>query len=312
MTTIKRASETIVRNGPTVLALGIFIGIIIPSLADIAKNLIAETVFIFVLGTLLRTNINDVFTAMKKPSVSIYFPTFMVIVCPYAAGTTSLFLGTAPEISLAIALAVAAPPASGNAAVARMLGLSPSISLVTTIISMLLIPFTAPLILNIFDPTSSIALDPLSLAYRLLSLLGSCAALAILVKKSSPAIIQKNTLTIDTTVICSLLIFACGTMSGMQQKIINDTEIVFTTILLAYFTNIALQIFGFIAYPGNLKSRLTMGFTCGNRNIGLLWAVLGTSISPSIALFFACSQLPIYTTPKLLQLIISKTKITTR
>ena len=312
MTIIKRYLETVLRNGPTVLAFGICIGIIIPPLAEISKDWIAETVFIFVLGTLLRTNITEVFAAVKKPSVSIYFPAFMVIICPYVAGTTSLFLGGSPEMSLAIALAVAAPPASGNAAVARMLGLSPSISLVTTIASMLLVPFTAPLILNTFDPISSITLDPLSLAYRLLSLLGGCVILATSLRMFAPTLIQENNLPIDGAVIFSLLIFACGTMSGMQHKIINDPEIVFTTILLAYLSNIALHISGFIAYPGDLKSRLTMSFTCGNRNIGLLWAVLGTSISPPIALFFACSQLPIYTTPKLLQLIISKTKITIR
>lgn len=307
---IKHWFELVARNGPTALALGISIGVFIPEFADNAKNWISETVFIFVLGTFLRADFKEIFIALKKPSVSIYFPVFMVIFCPYIAGTLTLMLGGGTEIALAIALAVAAPPASGNAAVARMLGLLPSLSLVTTTCSMLLIPFTAPFILNIFDPTLSITLNPFDMAYRLTLLLGSCISLAILLRKVIPKKIHNNNVAIDGIVILSLLIFACGTMSGMQDMIINDTQIVLSTVLLAYFTNIALQIAGLIAYPGDLKSRVTMGFTCGNRNIGLLWAVLGSGISPTVALFFACAQFPIYTMPKLLHFAFSKLRVT--
>lgn len=305
---IRQALEIITRNGPTVLATGITIGIIIPALADYAKIWLTETVFIFVLGTLLRANLNEFFIAIKKPQVSIFFPFFMIIICPYTAGIISISLGASPELSLAIALAVAAPPASGNAAVARMLGLSPSISLVTTIASMLLIPFTAPFILKIFDSTSNIILDPFDLALKLLSLLGTCTLTAVILRHYATPKIQENKIAIDGIIICALLIFACGTMSGMQHMLLHTPQTVLSTILLAYGINIALQISGFIVYPGSLKCRLTMGFTCGNRNIGLLWAVLGTGISPSISLLFACSQLPIYTMPKLLQLTLSKLK----
>ncbi|MCS4249426.1 hypothetical protein [Pseudomonas sp. BIGb0164] len=247
-------------------------------------------------------------TAVKKPKISLFFPVFMIVACPYIAGTLSLLLGVSPSLSLAIALAIAAPPASGNAAVARMLGLSPSLSLVTTIASMLLAPFTAPLILKIFDPTSSITLDPYGLALRLITLLASCIAITVVLRRIAKEKIIKNRIAIDGIVICALLIFACGTMSDMQALIINEPQVVLSTIFLAYAINTTLQIAGFIAFPGNLNDRLTMALTCGNRNIGLLWAVLGTSITPSIALFFACSQLPIYTMPKIIHFVFSRIK----
>ncbi|POR48592.1 hypothetical protein [Bosea psychrotolerans] len=37
-----------------------------------------------------------------------------------------------------------------------------------------------------------------------------------------------------------------------------------------------------------------MGLALGNRNVGLVWSALGTGAAPSISLFFAATQLPIY------------------
>ncbi|MGN6831346.1 hypothetical protein [Paucibacter sp. M5-1] len=56
-----------------------------------------------------------------------------------------------------------------------------------------------------------------------------------------------------------------------------------------------------LALPGPQPLRLALGLCGGNRNIGLVWAGLGLGIHPVIALYFACSQLPIYTLPRLLQ-----------
>ena len=42
------------RNGPSVLAAGVFLGLLVPALAEAARPLMPVTVFIFVLGTLLR------------------------------------------------------------------------------------------------------------------------------------------------------------------------------------------------------------------------------------------------------------------
>ena len=44
----------LVRRGPTVLACGVGLGLLVPALADLARPLMPVTVFLFVLGTLLR------------------------------------------------------------------------------------------------------------------------------------------------------------------------------------------------------------------------------------------------------------------
>jgi BASS family bile acid:Na+ symporter len=56
--------------------------------------------------------------------------------------------------------------------------------------------------------------------------------------------------------------------------------------------------------PGPRHLRLTLALTGGNRNVGLIWSALGAALSPTMALYFACTQLPIYTLPRLLQALL--------
>ena len=75
-------------------------------------------------------------------------------------------------------------------------------------------------------------------------------------------------------------------------------------ITLAFACNLALQGFGLALLPGTLAERLGIGLILGNRNVGLVWSALGASTSPTIALFFAATQFPIYMTPRLIAFLI--------
>ena len=46
---------------------------------------------------------------------------------------------------------------------------------------------------------------------------------------------------------------------------------------------------------------LTLGFVSGNRNMGLLLAVLPAGLDPDIVLYFALAQFPIYVFPLMLK-----------
>ncbi|BBP70868.1 hypothetical protein PHLH6_28720 [Pseudomonas sp. Seg1] len=296
-----RILAEITRRGPTVLASGCAIGLAIPYLADLARPLLPVMVFIFVLGTLLRINNAEVIKAAKNLKISLIFPALMVVACPYVFGMAALYLSGNQELSLAIAIAVAAPPASGNAAVARMLGLDPSMSLVTALCSMAIIPITAPLILHLFADGLSLSIDPADLAIRLAILIGGAEGVAILIRRFSHGFVAHHGLAIDGVVVMALFLFAIGTMAGMQQIILNEPSLALSMIALAYGVNFAMQLLLGSLYPGTLIAKFTMGLNGGNRNVGLLWSALGVSLSPTMALYFACCQLPIHTMPKILQ-----------
>ena len=69
-------------------------------------------------------------------------------------------------------------------------------------------------------------------------------------------------------------------------------------IIVAFAANILLQLLGAgVTAAMGRRSALTLGFASGNRNMGLLLAVLPAGSEPDALLFFALAQLPIYILP---------------
>lgn len=296
----------VTNKGPTVLAFGCISGLMVPSLAEALRPAMPVMVFIFVLGTLLRIDNAAIIKSAKNLQVSIIFPLIFVVACPYLIGLFTKYATGNSELALAIALATACPPSSGNSAVARMLGLDPTTALVATLCSMAMVPLTGPLILHIFAENLSIAINPYELALRLTLLLVAAEIGAILIRKLFPLLIVEHGHAVDGIVIISLFIFACGTMNGMQNMILTNPGLALGVILFVYGVNIFMQISCALLFVGDRYARATIGLTAGNRNVGLLWSMLGLSISPTIALVFALSQLPIYTMPKILQYVLPR------
>jgi BASS family bile acid:Na+ symporter len=97
-------------------------------------------------------------------------------------------------------------------------------------------------------------------------------------------------------------------MAGVRAQIEADWQSALLCLAVAFACNLGLQGAGTFLLPGALAERLTIGLILGNRNVGLVWSALGAAASPRMALFFAATQLPIYLTPRLIDLIISYTR----
>jgi BASS family bile acid:Na+ symporter len=200
-------------------------------------------------------------------------------------------------------LSVCAPPSSGTAAVARMLGFDATVPLAVTLLSMALAPVTVPLIVAGF---ADLALDPLALAARLALLVGGAGALALLLRHQAGAQLEQHAGVIDALVLASLLLFAIATMAGVRAQIEAQPLAALTCVGLAFACNLALQALGALLTPGNLAARLTSGLVLGNRNVGLVWSAMGAAVSPMTALFFAATQFPIYMTPRLIEMLVRR------
>src|SRR6478609_9729696 len=120
----------LIPRGPTLLALGVMLGLICPTLAELARPLMPGAIFLIVLGTLLRIDMIAVVAVIRRPSLSVLLPCVVMIACPILAGIAAHLIGLAPELALALVLATSVPPSSGTAAVARMLGLDGAVPLV--------------------------------------------------------------------------------------------------------------------------------------------------------------------------------------
>lgn len=289
------------RHGPSVLAGGVLLGLAWPGLAALAQPLMPATVFIFVLGTLLRVNTAELRAALARPRISMLLPLFVMLACPVLVGILAKLAGIDPALRLALVLAMAAPPSSGTAAVARMLGLDPAVPLVATFVSMAAAPFTVPLLANIANDGGPVAIGPLDLAWRLALLVGSAEGVALLLRRHAARALAAHGLALDGLIVVALLVFALATMSGVRVMIEAAPGQALAYVLLAYGCNIGLQLLAAAVFPGDASARIAIGLTAGNRNVGLIWAALGTAATPTMTLLFAAAQLPIYTLPRLLQ-----------
>ncbi|QNK67069.1 hypothetical protein [Variovorax sp. PAMC26660] len=296
-------------KGPSVLAAGVFLGLLVPAFAEAARPLMPVTVFIFVLGTLLRVDPATVLSVLRRPAVSVLLPLCAIVVCPVVAGLAGHALGLPPAWTLALVLAYCAPPASGTSAVARMLGLDAAVALVATLAAMAIVPFTAPLLAQWFGRDPGVAIEPSSLALRLLFLVGTAEGVALLVRRFAKERLAAHAGAIDGIVVVALLVFAVGTMAGMQKSLLDDPRLVTSVIALAFAANVGVQAVAYLLTPGSVRTRLNVALLMGNRNVGLLWAALGAAATPTVALFFACAQLPIYLLPRVIQSLLPRLEL---
>ena len=293
----------LIPRGPTLLALGVLLGLVCPALADLARPLMPATIFLIVLGTLLRIDGEAVVAALRRPSLSVLLPAIVMVGCPLMIGAAGRAVGLAPELALAIVLAVSAPPSSGTAAVARMLGLDGAVPLVVTVLSMVLAPVTIPLLAGWFG---GLEISAFELALRLALLIGSAEGLAFLLRRHAAPALAAHGDVVDGIIIAALLVFAVATMAGIRAQIAADVPAATLCVALAFACNVALQIAGAVLLPGTLPERLTVGLILGNRNVGLVWSALGAAASPRMALYFAATQFPIYILPRLIETLIGR------
>ena len=287
-------------KGPTLLALGVFLGLGVPPLADAAGPLMPAAIFLIVLGPLLRIDLAAAGAALTRPMPSIVLPLIVMVASPLVAAGLAMLVGLGPDLTLALVLAAAAPPSSGTTAVARMLGLDGTVPLVATLVSMALAPLTVPLAAAWFG---GLSLAPLALALKLAGLVGGAAAVALVARRHAAGLLAAWGGLIDGVTVTALIVFALATMAGMRAAIGADPALAVLCLVLAFAANAGLQLMGALVLPGSFRERVTAGLVLGNRNVGLVWSALGAAASPQLALYFAATQLPIYILPRFVQIL---------
>ena len=193
-----RSFAKLMPRGPTLLVIGVLAGLAFPRLADGVRPLMAAAIFVLVLGTFLQVDGAAFRRALRRPLVSLLLPALAMLACPLAVGFAARGAGFRPELIVALVLSVCAPPSTGTAAVARMLGFDATIPLAVTLLSMVLAPVTVPLIAAGF---AGLALDPLALAARLALLVVGAGVLALLLRRQAAAQLARHSRIIDA--LCS-------------------------------------------------------------------------------------------------------------
>lgn len=289
------------RNAAWVLALGVFAGLVLPELARILRPLLPLAVGGLLVLSVMQTRFADFRRQLHRPLAPAAVIVFLLCISPALVWFLVQTLEVPEKLKPALVLMAAAPPIMAAPAMAMMLRLDAPRMLAVVIGATLLAPFTLGVAANWFIG-AELSFDPTRLAVRLAGFIGVCFALAVLLRLSlGSRRMNEHKPLLDVLGLVLLLAFAVAIMDGVAQRLSVETEYVLTVIVISFIANILLQLVGGGAffYTG-ASSALTVGFACGNRNMGLLLAVLPESSAPDTLLYFAVAQIPMFTLPALL------------
>lgn len=286
------------RNGSKVIALGVFIGLLLPPLAALLRPLLIPAIIGPFLIALLRLDWRQLGAYLREPGKGGLSLIWLLLALPMLVHLAIDPLGLPPALHAGMVLMGAAPPLMASANLALILGLDAALAVVVTMLSTALMPLTLPAIaLHLLDVTINIRLG--ELMARLGLIVGGCFLLAWALRRWLPrGFATRQAEPLDGLAVVGLVVFAIAIMDGVTAMLLSEPAFVLGCALAVYTLNLSLQALGAIAFAWRgLAPALTMGLCSGNANLGILLAALADRAAFELVVFVAMAQLPIYTLP---------------
>jgi bile acid:Na+ symporter, BASS family len=299
------------RHGTALLAASIFAGILCAPVAAALRPLVAPAVALLMTLVLLRIDPAQVVAWLRRPLLVFGLSAWVLVACPLIAFGVTRAAGLDGPLGAGLVLGAAACAAVSAPAFARLVGLDAEISLVVSVLTTLLLPFTAPpLALGLLGLDLAITIPGLML--RLLFIVGLPALLAWGLRAAlGPVRLAWAGPALDGSVVLILVVFAFGVMDGVQARLLADPLWVLGGVALAIAGNLGLNaLTAALLWPLGRRLALSAGMLAGNRNQALFLAVLPAAADPGVLLFFALGQIPMFLSPFLLRPVYARLRHT--
>ncbi|NGM21107.1 hypothetical protein G3576_13875 [Roseomonas stagni] len=291
------------RHGGALLGFGVFAGVIFPPLAAATRDLVSPGVFCLMTLVLLRVDFVQVLAYLRRPLMVAVLLVWLLLACPLIVFAITRAVGLDGALGAAVVIMATGCAATSSPAFARLVGLDGEIALVVSVLSTLLVPFIAPpLALGLLGIDLAISLS--ALMTRLALVVGLPLVLSLAIRRlAGPERLARTGRAVDGAVVLLVVLYGFGVMDGMQAKILAEPLWVAGGIALAFAGNFGLNILTALAMRPVAGTRvaLSAGLLSGNRNMALYIAVLPAATDPSILLFFALCQFPLFLSPFLLK-----------
>ena len=287
------------------LAASVFIGLVLPPLAELSAALLYPSLFFIMLFSLLGLDWTLLLASGRRELVTgaclvavqmLLLPILVVVALrPILDADAVLFL----------ALITSASTIFGAPAFATMLGLSRSLTFVGVIVSTLLLPVSMLLVWYLAGTAAfSFNLESYFLRISLFILLPGI--LSLLYRKiSQSSAFRLPVRVLDGGVFWSLIVFAIAVMDGVTYRILEAPVYMFQLMMAVVVIHVALYlvsrvIFGFLGR----ETASIAGMLSSYRNLGLLAAVADSMLPDNFMLFVDLWQIPMYVSPLILSMFL--------
>lgn len=286
------------RHGTSVIAGGVFLGLLLPGLSRYFAPLLVPSILLPFLVALLRVDVARLRLLARRPLTTVALLVWLLLISPLLVWLLLLPLPVSAELAVFLVVNAACAPLMASAALALLLGLDVTLALVTTVAATFLVPLTLPP-MALALAGMPVPLDAAALALRLALLIGGPAVVAFWLRSRLGAgWFEARARELDGLAVIGLVAFSVAVMGGVRDALAADPAAVLATLAAVFALNLGLQAAGtLVAWPLGARTALTVGLLSGNNNFGIVLAALADRAPASLVVYVALAQFPIYLLP---------------
>jgi hypothetical protein len=292
------------RQGTIAVALSIFAGLLLPSLAAAFKPFLGEAVIMLLTLAFLRVEPSALRVLARRPALVIVAAGWVMLVTPALLASLFLALGVKaalPDLYFILILQSCAPALMSSPAMAGLIGLDVALTLAGLLLCTALAPFTASGFTNVFLGDAQI--DTWDFGVRLFFIIaGSAFAAAAIRRLAGHRRIEAHRNAIDGLSVLGMFLFATSAMDGVAAHVIADPAFVAGLTALTFALAIGMMMVTAVVFQAAGRNRaFAIALLAGNRNIGVMLTATGFAVPDLAWLYFGLAQFPIYLLPLLLK-----------
>lgn len=306
MTGITHILRLLGRFAPQAMAAGVFIGLLLPFLADVLRPLLAPSIWALLMLSVLRVDMSDMVGQLRRPMLPIAVTLWMAVITPSLMAGILFFVDLRPGIEAAMIFAAASSSLFSTPVLGMMFGLRGALLLVVLVCGTILVPLSLPLMSSVLLGFE-IGADPLTLMTRMAVFVATAMGAALVLRRIMGAHrVQRHAPSIDGLSVILLITFAVAIMDGLTARFLTQFWDTLGVTALAFAVYGGMIVAGAGISHMMLRGRdpqtaLSIGFISGARNLAMVLAVLPVGVDSDIPLFFAVGQFPIYIMPMILK-----------
>ena len=294
------------KHATALLALGVFVGLVAPSLAAAARPALVPAIIAMLVISLLRLDLASVVQAARRPGRLLPTVAFVLVVSPCLGYAGVLLLDIegmfGPGIATAVVIWTASPPLISVTALATILRLDGALALIAMTVGGLLMPLTLPPI--VFGLIGlDLQIGVLDLIIRLIALLLLSAVLAAGIRRlTGRERLLRHADAIDGGFVIVMLVFAVAVMDGVTAALLAEPIRIAGIVGLVFAVSLSLQASALVLFlPAGRRTATTVALVAGNRNMAIVLGAAPAAFAPDTFLYLALLQFPIYLLPALLK-----------